>query len=85
MIERIHSRSPFVFSTSLPAALCTAAEAAVDLVERDVELRERLWRNIRRFAKGWFQSVAYMKAHKEFGVRIAQKSLEIGPQCFLEA
>jgi ABC-type nitrate/sulfonate/bicarbonate transport system substrate-binding protein len=33
---------------------------------------------IRRFAKGWFQSVAYVKAHKEFGVRIAQKSLEIG-------
>lgn len=43
---------PFVFSTSLPAALCAAAEAAVDVVERDVELRARLWRNIRRFAKG---------------------------------
>jgi 8-amino-7-oxononanoate synthase len=43
---------PFVFSTSLPAALCAAAEAAVDMVEGDVALRERLWRNIRRFAKG---------------------------------
>jgi 8-amino-7-oxononanoate synthase len=43
---------PFVFSTSLPAALCAAAEAAVDVVEGDVPLRERLWRNIRRFASG---------------------------------
>ncbi|MCP3103574.1 8-amino-7-oxononanoate synthase [Myxococcus sp. K15C18031901] len=43
---------PFVFSTALPAAVCAAAEAAVDAVERDVELRERLWRNIRRFARG---------------------------------
>ena len=34
---------PFVFSTSLPAALCAAAEAAVDVVEGDVPLRERLW------------------------------------------
>ena len=43
---------PFVFSTSLPAALCAAAEAAVDMVEGDVALRERLWRNVRRFASG---------------------------------
>nr|WP_225936911.1 8-amino-7-oxononanoate synthase [Myxococcus sp. RHSTA-1-4] len=43
---------PFVFSTALPAALCAAAEAAVDRVEGDPELRERLWRNIRRFAAG---------------------------------
>jgi 8-amino-7-oxononanoate synthase len=43
---------PFVFSTALPAALCAAAEAAVDAVEGDLALRERLWRNIRRFAAG---------------------------------
>jgi 8-amino-7-oxononanoate synthase len=43
---------PFVFSTSLPAALCAAAEAAVEEVEKDEHLRARLWRNIRRFAKG---------------------------------
>jgi 8-amino-7-oxononanoate synthase len=43
---------PFVFSTSLPAALCAAAEAAVEVVEKDDVVRERLWRNIRRFAKG---------------------------------
>lgn len=43
---------PFVFSTALPAHLCAAAEAAVDAVEGDPDLRERLWRNIRRFAEG---------------------------------
>ncbi|MBN1206006.1 MAG: 8-amino-7-oxononanoate synthase [Myxococcaceae bacterium] len=43
---------PFIFSTSLPAALCAAAEAAVELVEGDAPLRERLWRNIRRFSAG---------------------------------
>ncbi|MDC0713683.1 8-amino-7-oxononanoate synthase [Stigmatella sp. ncwal1] len=43
---------PFVFSTALPAALCAAAEAAVDVVEGDVPLREKLWRNIRRFSEG---------------------------------
>ncbi|WP_245918780.1 8-amino-7-oxononanoate synthase [Melittangium boletus] len=43
---------PLVFSTALPAALCAAAEAAVDIVERDDALRARLWRNIHRFSKG---------------------------------
>ncbi|XXF81527.1 8-amino-7-oxononanoate synthase [Myxococcaceae bacterium GXIMD 01537] len=43
---------PFIFSTALPAAVCAAAEAAVDAAERDTALRERLWRNIRRFAAG---------------------------------
>jgi 8-amino-7-oxononanoate synthase len=43
---------PFIFSTALPAAVCAAAEAAVDAVEGDVALRERLWRNIRRFSAG---------------------------------
>jgi 8-amino-7-oxononanoate synthase len=43
---------PFVFSTSLPAALCAAAEAAVEVVQGDDALRARLWRNIHRFAQG---------------------------------
>jgi 8-amino-7-oxononanoate synthase len=48
----INRARPFVFSTSLPAALCAAAEAAVEEVEKDDTLRARLWRNIRRFAQG---------------------------------
>ncbi len=41
-----------VFSTALPASTCAAAEAAVQLVEHDGELRARLWRNIHTFASG---------------------------------
>jgi 8-amino-7-oxononanoate synthase len=53
VVELVLNRArPLVFSTSLPAALCAAAEAAVDIVEHDDDLRARLWRNIHRFAKG---------------------------------
>lgn len=48
----INRARPFVFSTSLPAALCAAAEAALEVVQGDDALRARLWRNIHRFAKG---------------------------------
>ena len=41
-----------VFSTSLPAATCAAAQTAVDLVEQGTALRARLWRNIHCFAEG---------------------------------
>ncbi|RKI38208.1 8-amino-7-oxononanoate synthase [Corallococcus sp. AB004] len=43
---------PFVYSTALPAALCAAAECAVDLVEHDPAPRERLWGHIHRFTDG---------------------------------
>ncbi len=53
VVELVLNRArPLVFSTALPAALCAAAEAAVDLVEFDDSLRARLWRNIRRFSEG---------------------------------
>lgn len=42
----------FVFSTSLPAALCLAAETAIDVSMNDETLRARAWRNIRKFAEG---------------------------------
>ena len=41
-----------VFSTALPPALCAAAEAALQRVQEDPQLRASLWRNIRRFADG---------------------------------
>ncbi|MBU8900525.1 8-amino-7-oxononanoate synthase [Corallococcus sp. M34] len=53
VVDLLISRArPFIFSTALPAALCAAAEAAVDMVEGVPELRAQLWRNIRRFAEG---------------------------------
>ena len=41
-----------VFSTTLPPALCEAMVVAVDALERDPDLRPRLWRNIHRFVNG---------------------------------
>ena len=41
-----------VFSTALPAAVCAAAVAALEIVEQQPGLRATLWRNIRRFAEG---------------------------------
>src|SRR5262249_50838907 len=41
-----------VFSTAIPPALCAAAEAAIDRVQEDPQLRARLWLNVRRFAEG---------------------------------
>ncbi|HMK72915.1 MAG TPA: aminotransferase class I/II-fold pyridoxal phosphate-dependent enzyme, partial [Myxococcaceae bacterium] len=48
----VNQARPLVFSTTLPPALCAAAEAAVELVEHGPELRRRLWRNIRHFSGG---------------------------------
>jgi 8-amino-7-oxononanoate synthase len=41
-----------VFSTALPPAVCAAARAGLARVREAPELRERLWRHIRRFGQG---------------------------------
>jgi len=45
------SRS-YIFSTSLPPAVCAASIAALDLVDREPWRRDRLWQNRGRFAGG---------------------------------
>lgn len=47
----IHHARSFVFSTALPASVCAAAEAAIELVEERA-LRAQLRWNMRRFAEG---------------------------------
>lgn len=42
----------FIFTTSLPPALCAAAKRAIDIVEEEGWRRERLWENVRLFSKG---------------------------------
>jgi 8-amino-7-oxononanoate synthase len=48
----INQSRSFMFSTSLPPAVCAASIAAFDIIEREPELRERLWRNRERFVAG---------------------------------
>ncbi len=46
-----HARS-YIYSTSLPPAVCAASLAALKIIDSEPELRESLWRNRKHFAKG---------------------------------
>jgi glycine C-acetyltransferase len=49
VVEFLRQRSrPYLFSNSLPPPICMAARAAVDLISRSSDLRERLHANARR-------------------------------------
>lgn len=50
VIELLRQRSrPYLFSNSLAPAICAASLAAIDLIEKDSALRDRLWDNTRFF------------------------------------
>ncbi|MGH7686223.1 MAG: glycine C-acetyltransferase [Candidatus Dormibacteria bacterium] len=48
----IHKSRPFLFSSSHPPAVVAACIAAVDVLEQDTELIDRLWTNTRHFKEG---------------------------------
>ena len=48
----IHRARPFLFSTSHPPAVAAACLAAIDVLESEPELIERLWQNTRVFKAG---------------------------------
>lgn len=48
----IHKARPFLFSSSHPPAVVMACVAAVDVLEQEPELIERLWANTRHFKEG---------------------------------
>ncbi len=53
LIDYLMNRSrSFIFSTALPPAICAASVAALDIVEQQPALREKLWKNRDRFARG---------------------------------
>ncbi len=47
-----HQGRPFLFSTSAPPAVAAACLAAIDVLESEPELLERLWENARYFKAG---------------------------------
>ncbi|MBA2634250.1 MAG: glycine C-acetyltransferase [Chloroflexi bacterium] len=47
-----HRARPFLFSTSHPPAVAAACIAAIDVLETEPELIERLWENARHFKAG---------------------------------
>ncbi len=48
----IHRARPFLFSTSHPPAVAAACLAAIDVLESEPQLIERLWENTRYFKAG---------------------------------
>ena len=53
LIEFLYHRArPFLFSTSHPPAVAAACIAAVDVLEQEPEIIERLWENTRFFKAG---------------------------------
>ncbi len=48
----IHRARPFLFSTSVPPAVAAACLAAIEVLETEPELLERLWLNTRFFKAG---------------------------------
>jgi len=52
LINRCRS---FIFTTALPPAVMATALAAIDIVAREPERRDALWRNCRRLADGLTQ------------------------------
>src|SRR6059036_2661256 len=53
LIEFLHHRArPFLFSTSHPPAVAGACLAALDVLEREPEIIDRLWENTRFFKSG---------------------------------
>ncbi len=53
LIEYLVNKSrSFIYSTALPPAVCAASLAALDIIEREPGLREKLWKNRERYVKG---------------------------------
>jgi len=53
LIEFLHHRArPFLFSTSHPPAVAASCIAAIDVLEQEPEIIERLWENTRFFKTG---------------------------------
>ena len=48
----LNSSRSYIFSTSLPPAVCAASIAALDIVDHEPWRRDRLWQNRERLAKG---------------------------------
>ncbi len=48
----VHKARPFLFSSSHPPAVVAASIAAIDVMETEPQLHERLWENTRFFKEG---------------------------------
>ena len=59
-----HRSRPFLFSTSHPPAVAAACIAAIEVLEAEPELIERLWENARHFKAG-LERIGFDTGHSE--------------------
>jgi glycine C-acetyltransferase len=59
-----HKARPFLFSTSHPPAVAAACIAAIEVLETEPELIERLWENTRHFKAG-LERLGFDTGHSE--------------------
>ena len=59
-----HRARPFLFSTSHPPAVAAACLAAIDVLEQEPQLIERLWENARHFKAG-LERLGFDTGHSE--------------------
>jgi len=59
-----HRARPFLFSTSHPPAVAAACLAAIDVLEQEPQLIERLWENARHFKAG-LERLGFNTGHSE--------------------
>ncbi len=59
-----HRARPFLFSTSHPPAVAAACLAAIEVLESEPELIERLWENTRHFKAG-LEKLGFDTGHSE--------------------
>jgi 8-amino-7-oxononanoate synthase len=53
IIEYLKNRArSFIYSTALPPSVCAASVAAIDIIEKDPSIRNRLWENVFKFKTG---------------------------------
>lgn len=48
----INKARPFIYTTALPPAICEASIAAIDIIEKQPQIRKDLWDRVKFFRKG---------------------------------
>lgn len=48
----INKARPFIYTTALPPVICSASIAAIDIIEKQPQIRKELWDRVKYFRKG---------------------------------
>lgn len=79
LIEYLRNRArSFIFTTAPPAPICASAEEGLKIIEREPQLRHKLWENIELFARRLQRSIKPpQSAIVPLVVGDAQKAVEL--------